>query len=172
VEFTFGSAAFSAHSLEIGLRLLLAVGLAGVIGLDRELGGHAAGLRTHMLTALASAVFTIAAIEFFREVRDSSQQMSADPIRAIEAVTAGAGFLGAGAILHARGRVVGVTTGACIWLSAAIGLAAGAGNYAVAVFATVLAAAILIVLKRFEQSIRRWRDKHEMREEGPPPPPA
>ncbi len=109
-----------------------------------------AGLRTHMLTALASALFTILTFELFYETQSGADQNNADPIRIVEAVTAGVAFLAAGAIINGRGRVRGLTTGAGMWLAGAIGLACGAGRYLIALIAVVLAVLILTVVKRFE----------------------
>jgi putative Mg2+ transporter-C (MgtC) family protein len=130
------------HELEILLRLLLAAVAGAVIGLDRELKDRPAGLRTHMLTALAAALFTILTFEMFHAVRGNS-----DPIRIIEAVTAGVAFLAAGAIIQSRGGgVQGLTTGAAMWMAGALGVCCGAGYYVIALMATVLTVVILTVL--------------------------
>lgn len=127
---------------ELATRLLLAVALGAVIGIDREVRSRPAGLRTHMLTALAAAVFTIIAFEIYEEMGKASG-FSGDPIRAIEAVTAGVAFLATGGIIHSSGQVHGVTTGAAMWLAGAIGVSCGAGYFYVAILATVLALLIL-----------------------------
>jgi putative Mg2+ transporter-C (MgtC) family protein len=146
---------------EIALRVAVAVGLGAVIGIDRELRDHPAGLRTHMLTALAAAVFTMLAFEIYEVVLRDAALGSArgipDPIRAIEAVTAGVAFLAAGGIIHARGRVDGLTTGAGMWTAGAIGVACGAGFFRIALIATVGAIAILTVVSLLQRSIARWR---------------
>jgi putative Mg2+ transporter-C (MgtC) family protein len=139
------------HEIELAGRLVLAMLLALPLGLDREVRDHPAGLRTHMLTALAAALFTIVALELYVAVRDTSERMTADPVRAIEAVTAGVAFLAAGTIIQSRGRVRGLTTGASMWLAGALGLASGAGYYVVAVIACILSVIVLNVLARVEK---------------------
>lgn len=135
---------------EIALRLVLASAFGAVIGLEREVKDHSAGLRTHMLTALAAALYTVLTFELFHEAQSATSQSNADPIRIVEAVTAGVAFLAAGAIISGRGRVRGLTTGAGMWLAGAIGLACGAGRYLVALIAVILAVVILTLIKRFE----------------------
>lgn len=124
-------------TLEMSLRLLLATALGGVIGLQRELSGKEAGLRTNMLISLGSALFTVLSIYAF---------LGSDPARLAAGVAAGIGFIGAGVILHRTGgAVVGLTTAATIWAVAAIGIAAGAGKYLISVTATVLTLVILLL---------------------------
>jgi putative Mg2+ transporter-C (MgtC) family protein len=136
----------------IALRLLAAVCLGGVIGIDRELRDIPAGLRTHMLTSLAAAVFAIIALEMFEQTRNPDGGQG-DPIRIVEAVTAGVAFLAAGAIIRARGTVLGLTTGAGMWLAGAIGVACGAGYFILAIIAAFLAIVILSLLKRLERGL-------------------
>ncbi len=127
--------------LEMVLRLLLAVGLGALIGLEREHAKKAAGLRTHLLVCVGAALFTIASIYGFGE--------GADAARVAAGVVAGIGFLGAGAIISTRGGLLaGLTTAASIWAVAAIGLAAGAGLYIPATVATVIIVIILMLPKR------------------------
>ncbi len=118
------------------LRLLLAAALGSVIGYQRERAGKPAGLRTHILICIGSALFTIGSLYGFG--------VTADPARVAAGIVAGIGFLGAGAIMRREeGIVEGLTTAATIWAVAAIGLAAGAGLYLVS---AVTAAVVLIVL--------------------------
>lgn len=118
------------------LRLLLAAALGAIIGYQRERSGKPAGLRTHILICIGSALFTIGSLYGFG--------VTADPARVAAGIVAGIGFLGAGAIMRREeGIVEGLTTAATIWAIAAIGLAAGAGLYLVS---TVTAAVVLIVL--------------------------
>ncbi|MFN0191000.1 MAG: MgtC/SapB family protein [Aestuariivirga sp.] len=137
--------------LELAIRLSAAVILGGLIGWDREAKNRPAGLRTHMLTSLASAAFAIVALELMQWA--VKQGASADPIRAIEAVTAGVAFLAAGTIIQSRGEVTGLTTGAGMWLAGAIGVACGTGLYSVAVFVTLLALLILAGLQRLSERV-------------------
>lgn len=136
--------------MDIIVRLGMAVALGAAIGIDREIHDHPAGLRTHMLTALAASVFTLLALEFYDRARRDFGTGVPDPIRAIEAVTAGVAFLAAGSIIQSRGRVRGLTTGAAMWLAGAVGVACGAGYFTMAVVATVFAVLILTVVTWLE----------------------
>jgi putative Mg2+ transporter-C (MgtC) family protein len=138
----------------IAVRLVLAAAFGAVIGYERERLDRPAGLRTHMLTALAAAVFTIITFEIYA-VALREPNSSADPIRIIEAVTAGVAFLAAGAIFRSQSGVHGLTTGAGMWLAGAIGVATGAGYFVLAAMATALAAFILAVLRRLEAGITK-----------------
>lgn len=117
-----------------------------VIGLDREWRNKPAGVRTHMMVALAAATFTVITLELFEVVKNVGEKSSTDPLRLVEAITAGVAFLGAGAIIQSRGTVEGITTGSGIWLAGAVGYASGAGYYVLGAIATVLALVILTVL--------------------------
>lgn len=128
------------------MRLVLACLLGGLLGIAREFKDRPAGLRTHILTSLAAALFTIMAIELSLALADNEQNIQADPIRIIEAVTAGVAFLAAGTIITKHNGVSGLTTGAGMWLAGAIGIAVGAGYYAIAAMTTGLALVILILL--------------------------
>jgi len=118
------------------LRLLLAAALGAIIGYQRERAGKPAGLRTHTLICLGSALFTIASIYGF---------VGADPSRIAAGIVTGIGFLGAGAILRTREHIVGLTTAASIWAVAAIGLAAGAGLYLISAVTTAVIMIILLL---------------------------
>ena len=89
------------------LRLSVAMGLSGLIGFEREITGRAAGLRTHMLVGLAAALFTIIAFEMFAWVRQLEDSSGADPLRLLEAITAGVAFLAAGSIFEGRTAFAG-----------------------------------------------------------------
>lgn len=140
---------------EICVRLGLALIAGIVIGLDREIRGKPAGLRTHMLVGLASAAFTLIAIEMIQTISEDSSVSIADPTRVIQAVVAGVAFLGAGAIIQAQGSVVGITTGASVWLIGAVGLACGAGYYSIAGITLVLAFATLTIISYIEAKMHR-----------------
>jgi putative Mg2+ transporter-C (MgtC) family protein len=135
------------------VRLLLAALLGGLIGLERELAGKAAGLRTHMLVALGSAIFVLIPLQAGIEMDDLS--------RVIQGLLAGVGFLCAGAILKAANEehVQGLTTSASLWMTAAIGMGAGLGRDATAVLSTLLALAILSV----EGPLQRYLQRRERR---------
>jgi putative Mg2+ transporter-C (MgtC) family protein len=138
---------------DVLLRVLVACALGAVIGFEREMKNRPAGLRTNMLTALAACVFTIVTLTLARDFEGYAEHVRLDPIRIIEAVTAGAAFLAAGAIIHSGGNVRGLTTGAGVWLAAAAGLACGAGYFAVATLATLVAFLILFALGLVESKL-------------------
>ena len=120
-------------------RLTLAAVLGGAIGFERELRDREAGLRTHLLVCLGSALFTIVSAYGFREFLTSGDQViRADPTRIAAQIVTGIGFLGAGAIIRQGLSVRGLTTAATLWVAAAIGIAAGAGYYPGAVLGTVV----------------------------------
>jgi putative Mg2+ transporter-C (MgtC) family protein len=127
-------------------RMVLAAFLGLVIGLDREYLQRPAGVRTHTLVALAAATFTIVTFELMARFSHEGE-ITSDPIRVIEAVTAGVAFLAAGSIIQARGQVHGLTTGAGLWLAGAIGTACGIGAYAIAILATVFGFIVLTLLR-------------------------
>src|SRR6185295_17919564 len=112
--------------------------LGGVIGYERDRHGRPAGLRTHMVVALASATFMVVSTHFVESNREVlGEHVSADVSRIAASIVMGIGFLGGGAILHTGFSVQGLTTAAGLWLVAAIGLSAGAGMYAISVASTV-----------------------------------
>ncbi|MEX2520376.1 MAG: MgtC/SapB family protein [Paracoccaceae bacterium] len=127
------------------LRLLGAVMLTGLIGLERESMHSPAGLRTHMLVSLAAALFCLVTLEMVG--RDYPDNVRSDPLRMVEAVTAGVAFLAAGMIVFSKGEVKGLTTGASLWLASAIGLCAGLGLWPMAVMTTVIALVIIRLLR-------------------------
>lgn len=133
-------------SSEVFLRLALAAVLGGAIGLEREYHHKPAGLRTNMLIALGSALFSILSVELGGG--------AGSPDRIAAQVVTGIGFLGAGAILRSGENIHGLTTAATIWVNAAIGMAAGLGSYVVAAGAAALTLIVLAILpfieRRFE----------------------
>ncbi len=135
---------------EIAVRLALACLLCGIIGFERERKDRPAGLRTYMLVGLAATLFTVITIEMSLNLSDGAGIRS-DPIRIIEAVTAGVAFLAAGTIIIRKGDVKGLTTGAGMWMSGAIGVACGAGYYAVAVMAAALCLVIIVLVRLLEK---------------------
>jgi putative Mg2+ transporter-C (MgtC) family protein len=128
-----------ASQLEFAVRLIVAAALGGLVGAEREIHGHPAGIRTHMLVALGAGLFTVMSITGFGQGVGSG----IDPTRIAAQIVTGVGFLGAGAILKDGVVIRGLTTAASLWATAAVGLAAGAGEYALAL---VAAATILISL--------------------------
>ncbi len=134
------------------IRLLVAAALAALLGWERESARKAAGLRTHMLVGIAAALYTAIAELAVSDIPPNSEGFQADPIRAVQAVAIGIGFLGSGVIFVSRheDRVHGLTTAASVWATAAIGIAAGLGHYTIAVCATVLLLFVLRGLARFD----------------------
>jgi len=122
----------------IAARLLLAALYGAVIGFEREWRNRPAGLRTHILVCVAAATFGILTIEIVHAPMFAQGAVKVDPIRVVEAVTAGVAFLAAGSILFSRGEVHGLTTGAGMWLAGAIGVACGLGLWQVAGLATLI----------------------------------
>jgi putative Mg2+ transporter-C (MgtC) family protein len=133
--------------LDIVTRLAAAMACGMVLGFERASKNKPAGLRTHMLVCLASACFTILATEiFFSQLEVTKGETAVDTTRVIEGVIAGVAFLGAGTIIQSRGDVVGLTTGASIWLAGALGVACGGAFYIVAFTTLGFAFVILSVL--------------------------
>lgn len=145
----------SPATLDYVVRLLVATLLGAVVGFEREATDRPAGLRTHMLIAMAAALFTVLTIELHEDFNRLDPDISADPLRIIEAVTSGVAFLAAGAIIQGRGKVQGLTTGAGMWLAGATGVACGSRQYGLAVAATVLAMIILALLRPLEKKMRK-----------------
>lgn len=132
---------------ELFLRLGLAVVLGGVLGIDREARGKAAGLRTHMLICLGASAMTLMGLELYEKIHtEEGRTTGADPIRVISSVIAAIGFLAAGTIIQARGTIVGMTTAANFWLAAIIGMSCGAGYLQIAVIAFGMTFVIVTVL--------------------------
>lgn len=139
------------------LRIALAAGLGAAVGLERELREHEAGLRTHMLVAVGSALFTLVSAYGFGEFfAQSGPVVPVDPTRIAAQIVTGIGFLGAGAIIRQGMNVRGLTTAATLWAVAAIGLACGAGYYAGAVTTTVV---VLVALWPVKILARRILDR-------------
>ncbi|MBB5790322.1 MgtC/SapB family protein [Jiangella mangrovi] len=140
---------------ELALRLVVAAVSGAALGLEREFGGgHSAGFRTHTLVALGSCLFTIAGAYGFA---DANPGPNTDPARVAAQVVSGIGFLGAGAILRDGASVRGMTTAATLWISAALGLAAAAGSYAVTAIAAALVVGLLCTLRVVRRLAARLR---------------
>jgi putative Mg2+ transporter-C (MgtC) family protein len=129
------------------LRLTAALVLGAAIGWEREVERMPAGFRTHALVALGAAIFTVVSALAFAGPQT-------DPTRIAAQIVTGIGFLGGGAILHYQGSVRGLTTAASLWSVAAIGMAAGAGLYLLAVGGTILVLVTLVLLERVETVAR------------------
>src|SRR5256885_10105974 len=123
---------------DLAVRMFVAAVLGAAIGLEREIHEHPAGMRTHLLVALGSAIFTVLSIFGFEGVGRGNVAASVDPTRIAAQIVSGIGFLGAGAILKYGTSIRGLTTAASLWTAAAIGMAAGARAGASAAGRTVL----------------------------------
>jgi putative Mg2+ transporter-C (MgtC) family protein len=134
------------------LSIVLAVILGAVVGLEREIRGKAAGLRTNVLICLGAAVFTIIS-ERMAGGQDSITRIAAQ-------IVTGVGFLGAGAVIQDRGGIHGLTTAATIWLVASVGMACGAKLYLLAVISTLIAIVVLAGLVQVEKFLGRFGGKH------------
>jgi putative Mg2+ transporter-C (MgtC) family protein len=134
-------------SVDLMVRLLLAAGLGAAIGLEREYRQKPAGLRTNILIALGSALFTLLSLKIGTD--------AGTPDRIVAQIVTGIGFLGGGAILRGRSTIHGMTTAATIWVNAAVGLAAGAGQFGIAVLGTVITLIVLVLLPPIEGYFER-----------------
>ena len=152
----------TADQLELIARLAVALLLGGVIGVEREFNHQPAGFRTHSLVALGASIFTVVSAHAFRE-------FDGDPTRIAAQIVTGIGFIGAGTILRHGGSVRGLTTAASLWSVAGVGMASGAGLYAVAVGGAVLVLVVLAVFDRLERTVKGmmgFSEPEEERSEG------
>ena len=145
---------------ELLLRLGLAALLGLLLGLDRELRGHDAGIRTHALVSLSSAMIMVSSLILYVQLRGSGD--APDPLRSIQGLSQAIGFIAAGMIFVRRGAVLNMTTAANIWIAAAIGIACGCGQYRVVIVGAALAILLLvavgIVERVFPRQARRSKD--------------
>ena len=147
--------------LRVTGRLAVAIVLGGVIGFERQMEGKTAGVRTHMMVCLGAALFALASLEISTDKDEVN--------KVIQGVAAGVGFLGAGAILKASGEndVKGLTTAAGIWMTAAIGVAVGAGL----LWPAVLGVAVAWLVLGFFHGVERWWKHHQKKHGHPHEPP-
>ncbi len=145
------------YELSILGRLLLASLLGGLIGLEREVHGRPAGFRTHLLVTLGACLMMIVSEYFFFKFGDLKADgvVRLDPGRVAAQIVTGIGFLGAGAIIKEGHAVRGLTTAACLWVVAGIGMAVGVGLYAAALIVTAVALCNLLFLKRVERLLKK-----------------
>jgi putative Mg2+ transporter-C (MgtC) family protein len=139
---------------ELAIRLLVAAALGAAIGFEREIHAHPAGMRTHLLVSEGSAIFTVLSIYGFVDVLPSGEGSAPDPTRIAAQIVSGIGFLGAGAILKSGTSIRGLTTAASLWATAAVGVAVGAGEYAVGAVGTAIVLFSLWPLNRIADRIR------------------
>lgn len=152
----------TATTLELSaivIRLMIAVACGAAIGVEREWRSHAAGLRTHILVCLSAAIVAVLTIEIAHHDAFNAQEVRLDPIRLIEAVTAGVAFLAAGMIVFNKGEVKGLTTGAGLWFAGSIGLSCGLGFWQIGLIATGFALAVLWLMRLLEHRLPLPPDK-------------
>jgi len=143
----------------IAARLLLAAFFGAAIGFEREWRNRPAGLRTHILVCVAAATFGILTIEIVHAPMFVVEGATYDPLRVVEAVTAGVAFLAAGVVIFTKGEVHGLTTGAGMWLAGAIGISSGLGLWQIALLGTVLTLVVLTVVYAFQSSMGMNQNK-------------
>jgi len=150
--------------ISIIVRILVAAILGAAVGLEREVHGRAAGLRTHILVCVGSALFMVTSILMSSYHGPMGQ---VDPSRIAAGVVTGIGFLGAGAIIRSGSGIRGLTTAASIWVIAAIGIAAGAGMYVAAIVTTAVVVVVLF-LSRIEEKmeLKSGRKQKTVTKEG------
>lgn len=149
---------FLIQNSDIVLRLLVAVGLGMLIGLERVLVHKEAGMKTHALVAMGSAIFVIISEMIFSKYGSVG---GLDPTRVASQIVVGVGFLGAGSIILQGNRLLGLTTAGALWVTAGIGMAAGFGFFSLATISTVLVLFILVIVYFFERPIRKISDEKE-----------
>jgi putative Mg2+ transporter-C (MgtC) family protein len=148
--------------LHISIRLFLALFLGGLIGIEREANSHAAGLRTHILVCVGSALIMLLSMYGFSEFVNETN-VRIDPSRLAAQVISGIGFLGAGTILFNGRSITGLTTAASLWVVAGIGLAIGAGFYYASVLTCVMVLVSLWILNKVEQKYFGGKKIHTLK---------
>ncbi|HNP84445.1 MAG TPA: MgtC/SapB family protein [Nitrospira sp.] len=140
--------------------IIIAACLGAILGIEREIAGKPAGVRTHIFVCAGSALMMILGqeiIDQFQE-QETSSVLSTDPIRVLQAIVVGISFLGAGTIVHdSKEGVAGLTTAATIYLTAGIGVAVAVDRMALAVVITIFAVLVLVIVGWIEVSVERWR---------------
>ncbi|MEC0229554.1 MgtC/SapB family protein [Paenibacillus alba] len=146
---------------ELTFRLVLALVLGGLVGFEREMGGHSAGFRTHILVCIGSTMIVLLSMYGFAEFANEPN-VRLDPARLAAQVISGIGFLGAGTIMRNGFSVSGLTTAASLWVVAAIGLSVGAGFYFGASVATALVVICLFFLNKLESVFSKSKTSREI----------
>ena len=147
------------ENIVILFRIMLAVLLAFIPGIERELTGKFAGLRTHILVCVGACVFTVLSIYGFEMQSDVGEYHGSirpfiqnDPARIAAQIITGIGFIGAGTVMRHGSNVLGITTAATLWMCAAIGMSCGCGEYITAITASLATLLVLIAIRRLEKS--------------------
>ncbi len=147
------AAVLAALHLDTLGRLVLSAVLGGAVGMEREVSGKPAGLRTNLLICVGAALIT----EMSVLITQTADTMRGDPGRLAAQIVSGIGFIGAGTILQSRGRIIGLTSAATLWVVAAVGIAVGVHEYTVSIGATILILITLFMLRRVEDALARRR---------------
>jgi len=144
---------------EAVIRICLAGLLGALVGIEREIHGRPAGFRTHLLVAIGACLMMLVSEHFYFKYQSlaSDSVLRLDPARVAAQIVTGIGFLGAGAIIKESHSVRGLTTAACLWVVAGIGMAVGCGMYLAALLVTAVALFSLLLLKRIERLVSRER---------------
>ena len=144
--------------LRIGASILFAF----LLGLEREVTGKFAGLRTHILVSAGACVFTLLSLYAFKMHIVEGLSGVNDPARIAAQIITGIGFIGAGSVMRHGNNIYGITTAATLWMCAAIGMACGTGMYAIAATATIFSLIVLILIRRFERNFLSSKSNEEM----------
>jgi putative Mg2+ transporter-C (MgtC) family protein len=140
------------------IRTILSAVLGGVIGMEREIHRHEAGLRTHILVCMGSSLIMLTSLYVFDIYKEINV---VDPSRIAAGAITGIGFIGAGAIIRYGGSIKGLTTAASLWITAGVGLAVGCGFYLAGIFTTIVTVAVLLILRNFEKDLLKKEEvKH------------
>ncbi len=135
------------------IRVMMAIILAAILGIERELTGKVAGLRTHILVSAGACVFTLLSIYGFKMHITEGISGINDPARIGAQIITGIGFIGAGTIMRTGSNILGITTAATLWMSAAIGMASGCGMFAIGTLAALSTLLVLIAIRQFERNV-------------------
>ncbi len=149
---------FKIDDPDILIRIIFSIVLGGIIGFEREITNKSAGLRTQILVCLGACIFTILSVHGFSTA--ITLYPLGDPSRVAAQIVTGIGFIGAGTVLRQGFTVTGLTTASTLWMGAAIGMACGCGKISIAFVSTILAVAVLVLIRIFEYRILPKNQKH------------
>jgi putative Mg2+ transporter-C (MgtC) family protein len=150
------------EQIDFAVRLAVAAAMGGVIGIEREMRGQAAGLRTHIIVSVGACLFTLVSAFGFEGISGAHNLAHAEPTRIASNIVTGVGFLGAGAILREGLSVHGLTTAASLWVVAAIGMAVGLGMYWASGVAVAITFVSLWLLRPFRRRLRSARERPDV----------
>ncbi|HAJ56906.1 MAG TPA: hypothetical protein DCL35_03945 [Candidatus Omnitrophica bacterium] len=150
--------------MEMMARIFVAFILSGLIGLEREIRRHEAGLRTHILVCVGSTLIMLTSLHVF-DIYKTQAPMNVDPTRIAAGVITGIGFLGAGTIMRSPHGVRGLTTASSLWVVAALGLSIGCGFFKTSIFVTFLVLSVLLFLRKFERILFKKEAQDGVEEE-------